>query len=318
MRYVSLHTHTTFSYGDGYGTVAQHVSRVADLGMSALALTEHGNVSSWVQLEIACKRAGIKPIYGCEIYTGPREVKEKIGRKTHMTLLAANSVGLQNLNYLVMESWKTLGPDAKWPSKSKFPTVHWEKLKENADGIIALSGCADSFLSCVLLGGKSYGPKRLELREGDLKRAIDYARLYKEVFGERYFLEVQRFPRLERTCVLNPAFAEISEIAGIPLAATSDVHYPYPNQNEMQRILHAAHRGQTVESADASWEYGVLLTYPESDREIFKDLVATGLSKEKAKGAVLNTERISALCNVELPKVPVAKYVVGEGDWEPW
>jgi DNA polymerase-3 subunit alpha len=87
----------------------------------------------------------------------------------------------------------------------------------------------------------------------------------------------------------------------------------------MQRILHAAHRGgKSIDVADAEWEYDILLTYPESDREIMRDMVATGLSKEAAKASILSTEDIASQCNVELPKAPPPSYVAGERDWEPW
>ena len=84
MKFVSFHTHTTYSYGDGFGTVAQHVARVQELGMTALALSEHGNVNSHVALERECHRAGIKPIYGIEAYFSPPNER----RKFHVTLFA--------------------------------------------------------------------------------------------------------------------------------------------------------------------------------------------------------------------------------------
>lgn len=305
MRFVSLHTHSTYSYGDGFGSVTSHVDRVAALGMTAVALTEHGNVSSWVALEKACKRTGLKPIFGLEAYIAP----EKERRKNHMILLAMNETGLTNLNRIVTQSFKQF---------YQFPTTYWKDLVKWNEGIIALSGCSDSQLSCILLGGKSFGDKRLEPRPGDFQRAVRGVQRFQEIFEDRYYLEVQRFPGLERTCALNPLLAELSRETGVSLAATCDVHYPYPNQNEMQRILHAAHRGGTVESADASWEYGILLTYPQSDEEILKDLEGTGLSTEAAQQAILNTQKIAESCTVDLPKAARPKYIVSEGDWEPW
>lgn len=310
MIWVSLHSHTTFSYGDGYGPVGVHVDRCADLGMQALAATEHGNVSSWVQLEKHCNRRGLKPIFGLEAYVAPADQP----RKFHMILLAMDDIGLRNLNTIVTESWKTLGTT----SKSKFPTVHADVMRKYSRGIIALSGCADGPISCILLGGKSFGDKRDLPRRGDLQRARVAVERFQEIFGDRYYLETQRFPGLGRTCALNPAFELLSNTTGAPLAGTADVHYPFPDQNKMQRILHAAHRGGTVESADADWEYNILLTYPESDREIFGDLVGTGLSRQAAIAAVENTQAIAERCNVTLPKAPPPSYVVGQRDWEPW
>lgn len=311
MRFVSLHSHSTFSYGDGYGPVWYHVERVADLGMTALALTEHGNVSSWVQLEKACLRRGIKPIFGIEAYVAPEDQP----RKCHMILLAADEEGLRNLNRIVTLSWKTLGTT----SKSKFPTVHMPFLRKYNRGIIALSGCSDGPISCLLLGGKFLGEKRMELSDRNFQRARVAVERFQAIFEGRYYLETQRFPGLPRTCLLNPAFEELASVTGSSLVATADVHYPYPTENKMQRILHAAHRGgKSVDTADAEWEYNILLTYPQSDTEIYKDLLATGLSKPAAKAAILATESIAGQCNVELPKAPPPKYVQGEGDWEPW
>jgi DNA polymerase-3 subunit alpha len=316
MRYVSLHSHSTFSYGDGYGPVESHVARVAELGMKALALTEHGNTSSHAQLEKACRSHGVKPIFGCELYEAPTDPKSPDGdpiktrRKYHQTVLAKNEEGLRNLNRIVTASWRD--------HFFQWPTTTSRLLKDNSKGLVVLSGCADSLLSCTLLGGKENGEKRLSYTDEDLERAVGVVQWYQSVFGEDYYLEVQRFPGLERTCVLNPAFEKISEVTGAKLCASSDVHYPLPEHNDMQRILHAAHRGGTVESADASWEYDILLTYPTSDREIFEDLVGTGLSKRAAKQAILNTENIAEGCTVELPKNEPIKYPISDEDWEDW
>lgn len=316
MRYVSLHSHSTFSYGDGYGTVDQHVGRVADLGMKALALTEHGNTSSHAQLEKECKKHGVKPIFGCELYEAPTDPDSKNGspiktrKKYHQTVLAANEHGYQNLNRIVTASWRD--HFFQWPTTSS------RLLKQFGDGLVVLSGCADSLLSCTLLGGKEQGDKRLEFEKRDFENARRVIEWYQGIFGQRYFLEVQRFPGLDRTCVLNPAFAELSRITGAKLAASSDVHYPMPEHNDMQRILHAAHRGGTVESVDAEWEYDILLTYPTSDQEIYKDLRNTGLSKKDAKQAILNTEKIADMCTVELPKNEPIKFPISKDDWKGW
>ena len=308
MQWVSLHNHTTYSYGDGYGPVPAHVARAVELGMKALSVTEHGNVSSHAQLEIHCKKTGIKPIYGIEIYLSRTA---DATRKTHMILIAYNAEGYRNLNRIVTHSYTD-------PHKERWPTVYFDRIREYSDGLIALSGCSDSELSCTLLGGKDYGEKRLTYTEDDYSAAARVIERYAKVFGDRYFLECQRFPALERTRVLNTAFEKLGRSTGVPLVGTADVHYPLPEQNKVQAILHAARRGGTVEQTEASWEYDVLLTYPTSDEEITNDLVATGLSESAAYAAVTNTSLIAARCNVELPKVERVRYPISERDWEPW
>lgn len=283
MIYVSLHTHTTFSFGDGFGTVEDHVKRIADLGMSAIGLTEHGNVSSFVRAEQTAKRYNICPVYGIEAYVSAEGER----RKTHLTILASNEDGYRNLCRIVTQSYKDF---------YQYPTVTWESLKAHNDGLIILSGCSDSELSCTLLGGKSYGDKRMEFSDYDIEHSIGVVERYKKVFGDRYYIEVQRFPQLKRTCILNSAFEEIGKHTGTLLAATADVHYPFSRDSEMQKILHASHRGSSVDIVDSEWEYSIKLTYPESDQEIYQDLRRTGLSREAAKSAVEATAEIAERC----------------------
>lgn len=299
MRYVSLHTHTTFSYGDGYGPVPVHVKRVKDLGMKAVGFTEHGNTSSHAAAEKAGKEFGVKTLYGCELYLAPTDKEQPNGirktrKKNHQTVLAATEQGLRNLNKIVSDSWKY--------GYFQWPTASAKMLRENSKGLWVLSGCSDSLLSCTLFGGKEFGEKRLEYSKKDFNNARRLIEWYQEQFGERYLLEVQRFPGLERTCLINPALAELSKITGAKLCASSDVHYPFPYQNKMQPILHAADRGGTVESAEAGWEYDIILSYPESDAEIIDDLIDTGLTHQEAYDAVLTTEWVADSTEVELPK----------------
>ena len=305
MEYVSLHHHSTFSYGDAFGLPVEHVEFAAEAGMKALALTEHGNASSHVQLEKACNKFGIKPIFGCEVYVAP----PKQSRKCHQTVLATSQVGLANLNKLVTQSWRDF---------YRWPTVHLNYLKEYSDGLIVLSGCADSTLACTLLGGKSYGDSRLDYTEDDYQRALSLVEWYQSVFGDRYYLEAQNFPELDRTCVLNVALERISRDTGVKLVATHDVHIITPEQTEMRTVLHAANRGSTVAQAEATWEYGIPSWIPTDDNEIHDRLVQTGLTREAAEQSLLNTGRIADLCDVTLPKVEPIIYEPSERDWMAW
>lgn len=305
MQYISLHHHSTFSYGDGFGLPEEHVEACANYGMTAMALTEHGNTSSHVQLEKACQKAGINPIFGLEAYIAP----PKELRKFHQTILAMDQTGLTNLNCLVTQSWKDF---------YRWPTIYLHRLEEFSEGLIVLSGCADSAISCTLLGGKSFGEKRDGYTPEQYRNTIRLAEWYRDVFGDRYYLECQRFPMLGRTCTLNPAFERLSDDTGIPLVATSDCHYIYARDNEMQKILHAAHRSSTVSAVEASWEYDCTLDIPESDTRVHDNLVGTGLSEDAAERAIINTSLIAARCKVELPKVETIKYPIASKDWEPW
>ena len=265
----------------------------------------NGNTSSHPSLEKACQSAGIKPIFGCEIYLAPP--KER--RKCHQTVLAMDLAGYANLNALVSQSWRDF---------YRWPTVHIEYLERYNEGLIILSGCADSTLSCTLLGGKSYGDKRDYYSRQDFENAIRLIEWYQSVFGDRYYIEVQVFPELERACMLNPSFEILSRLTGAGLVATHDCHTVFARDAEMRKILHAAHRGSTVDAVAAEWEYGVPSHIPESDETILERLEGTGLSSAAAIEALENTALIADRCNVTLPKVKPITYKITEGDMVPW
>lgn len=301
MRYVSIHNHSTFSFMDGFGLPKEHVARVADLEMRAMALTEHGNVSSHVKLEQAAQAAGVKPIFGLEAYTAPSDMKEtKNQRKWHMTVLAMDLAGYHNLNRMVSRSWDE--------GFYRWPTVTGEILRDHHDGLIVTSGCCDGLVACSLLGGKGIDPS-----EASAERADAVIRRFKRRLGDRYYLEVQQFPDLQRTCQINTWLEEASRRHKVPLVATSDVHYPLPEQNEFQKILHAAGRSTgTVAAAEAEWEYNIRLTYPTSDAYLIERLRGTGLSRRAAELAIASTGEIADRCNVVLPKMERLRYPVSQ------
>lgn len=297
MKFVSLHHHSTYSFMDGYGTPAQHVTRAAELEMGALALTEHGNVSSHPQLEKAAQKAGVKPIFGLEAYTA---LEEKSKRKFHLTLLASDQTGYANLMRIVSRSWAE--------GFYQWPTVSGKMLAEHHEGLIVLSGCSDSLLACSLLGGKTIEPQ-----DASLARARRTAEKFKALLGDRFYLECQMFPELERTGQINTAYERLSGELRIPLVGTADVHYPQPDDNEMQVILHAAGRGAgSVAAQEAGWEYDIRLTHPLTDRLALDRLSGTGLSKSAAVSALRATAEISDRCTVVLPKADRLRYPLPE------
>jgi DNA polymerase-3 subunit alpha len=292
MKFVSLHHHTTFSYLDAIGTPGDHVGRAAEYGMPALAITDHGNVSGHVQHEKACKKAGIKPIFGVEAYTatGPKE-----HRKFHLTILATNEEGYANLNRIVTESWVEF---------YNWPTVTGAMLARHSEGIIVLSGCSDSLLSCSLLGGKS-----IPEEEASWERAYRQAAKFKDLLGDRYYLECQIFPELPRALDINTAWEKLSGDLGIPLVATADVHTLVEGQHEIRATIHAAGRGNnTIAQQMSGWEYEVPDYVPRSDREVFERLCRAGLSIPAAKRALAATSEIADRCNVTLPRAERFRY----------
>lgn len=289
--FVSLHHHTTYSYMDGFGQPEDHVKAAADLDMGAIAWTEHGNVTSHVAGERASQKAGIKSIFGCELYTGP--VGEDASRyKWHLTVLAQNEIGLSNLNALVSEGWA----DGFYYE----PTVSGEMLAARSEGLIVLSGCSGSKMACDLLGGKG-----VKDHPPDYAAAKATALRFKDLFGDRFFLEAQAFPELERTQNINRAWRQMSKEIGVPVVVTGDVHYPRPKDNEMQVMLHAIDRGgrnNTVEKQMQGWGYDIKLT-SFTDKIIREKLMATGFTKEEAKAAIKVSRDIANGINFSMPKL---------------
>lgn len=307
MRFVSLHHHSTFSYLDGFQLPDAHVRRITELNMSALAMTEHGNISSHVKLERAALKEGVKPIFGCEIYTGGVTPETRTQRKYHLTVIAENQEGYRNLLQLVTKSYAE--------GFYYEPTVSWEMLKEHKAGLIVLSGCQGSVLFCSAVGGKLIDPK-----DASYQRAKRVAAAFKRELGDSYYIELQGFPELEKTCAANPMLAQIAAELKIPLVATLDCHYTQVEDREMQKILHNIRPGnkQTIEDQAREWGYKAALCPPLNDRSIWRKIKDTGVSKEQAIEAVINTEIIAQRCNVVLPSLPMVRYPHDGSNLELW
>lgn len=294
---METHHHTTFSYQDAIGTPERHAQEAAELEMTALAVTEHGNVSSHVQHEKACLKYGIKPVFGLEAYTQP-DAKEQ--RKFHLTLLAENQRGYANLMRIVSRSWAE--------GFYYYPTVSGRMLADHNEGIIVISGCSDSLLASSLLGGKTIEPW-----DASLERAERLASSFKSLFGDRFYLECQAFPELERTHDINKAYEQMGKRLHIPLVGTGDVHTTVPGESEMRALLHAAGRGSnTIAQQLSSWEYDVPDYLARDDETVLERLRGTGLSRRAASAALAATAEIGARCTVTLPKADLLRFPVNQ------
>lgn len=296
--YVSLHHHTTYSFLDGYAMPEAHVRRCTEIGMGALAVTEHGNVSSHVKLEKAALAAGVKPIFGCELYTGPTDPEHRSQSKFHLTALAMTVEGYMNLLSLVSLAWQQF---------YYMPTVNYQDLVKFKKGIIFLSGCTGSLLACSAIGGKNIKPE-----DASYARARKVAKRFKKDFGDAYYLEVQAFPELDNVKRLNAMYERMGKELGISLVATGDVHYTKPTENEMQMILHNVRGGgkKSLEEMAREWGYDVMLAPPTSDVYMLRRLRATGLSKRACMEALHSTAEISSRCNVTMPKMDMIQFPV--------
>ncbi|MHB1527643.1 MAG: DNA polymerase III subunit alpha [Candidatus Dormibacteria bacterium] len=208
--FVHLHTHSDHSLLDGLSHVDELVARAKELGMPAVALTDHGTISGAPTLFREAAAAGVKPIIGCELYIARRGMRDKeagLDRDPfHLGVLARNEVGYRNLCRLI-----TLAHTEGFYYK---PRLDLGALRDHAEGLVCLSGCKGGEVAQALL-------------EGDDAAAETVAREYREAFGENYFLELQDHGTPEDVAI-NAGLLGLSRKLGVPVVATGDSHYVLP------------------------------------------------------------------------------------------
>ena len=277
MSFVHLHVHSSYSVLDGFGKPAELVSRVKQLGMPAVALTDHGTMFGTIDFYKAANKAGIKPIIGLETYLAPRSRFDKDVQKDrrpfHLLLLAENMTGYHNLLEIASVS--------QLEGFYYHPRVDREFLSTHSEGIIATSACISGEISRAILEGD---PQKAEV-------ALDW---YLETFGkENFFLELQRhdMPDLERA---NQGLVELARKTGTNLVATNDVHYLTREDAELQDILLAVQTGKLLNDPsrmrmDNDTYY---LRSPQEMAQLFSDLPE----------AITNTLAIAERCHVDLSR----------------
>ena len=297
MSFVHLHVHTEYSLLDGSNKIKECVARVKELGMDSVAITDHGVMYGVIDFYRAAKAAGIRPIFGCEVYVAPgsRFDKEagagKDDRYYHLVLLAENDLGYHNLMKIVSRGF-TEGYYYK-------PRVDLELLREYHEGLIALSACLA-------------GEVQKNIQRGMYEEGKAAALRYQDIFGEgNFFLELQDHGMPEQRLV-NQSLLRMSQETGIELVATNDVHYTYAEDEKPHDILLCLQTGKKLKDEDRMrYEGGQYYIKSEEEmRELFP----------YALQALQNTQRIADRCQVEIEfgvtKLP--KYDVPEGytSWE--
>ncbi len=219
--FVHLHCHSHYSLMDGLNTPYELLEAAKNQGQTSLAITDHGTLSSHRDMQIAAKELGIKPILGIEAYISEtdrfdkREVKKRDDNTSvynHIILLAKNNIGLKNLQKLSQIAW-TEGYYRK-------PRIDMEVLFEYKEGIIVVSGCMNGLIS-----------KSIE--RGELERAKEIVSIFKENFGEDFYIEVQAHNPIE----LNTALLDLADKFGVRPVATGDCHFAKKEERDLEELL---------------------------------------------------------------------------------
>jgi DNA polymerase-3 subunit alpha len=275
-KFVHLHNHSHYSLLDGLQKVPGMLERVQELGMDAVALTDHGTLSGAIEFYKSAKKMDIKPIIGVETYVAPRGHLDKAGRQDanpyHLILLAENNVGYHNLMRLVSI--------AQLDGYYYKPRVDRALLAKYHEGLIALSGC---------LGGEV----GTNIENNNLAEAEAVIRWYDQTFGHgNYFLELQAHEhQFELQKKANTALIELSRKTGVPMVVTADSHYSVPSEREAHEVLLCV---QTVKELSdpnrMSMEMELAISSPDELAERFAHVPE----------ALANTVKIAERCQVDI------------------
>ncbi len=276
--FVHLHVHSDFSLLDASAKLNDLVNRAKELGMHALALTDHGNMFGILKFEQACRKAGIKPIIGCEFYVaaGSRHEKRTTERGKnyyHLILLAKNEEGYRNLMHLDSIAY-TEGMYYK-------PRIDDEVLRKHSGGLVCLTACLAGQLPQLLLAGK-------------LQEAEEFVLRYKELFGrENFFVELQDhgIPEQQRVA---PLLIDIAKKLDVPMVVTNDIHFVLREDHVVQDVMLCISRKETRNDPNRRNPYNPEFYMKSADE--------MALLFPEYPEMMENTVRIADMCNVTIPQ----------------
>ena len=289
-KYVHLHTHSHYSMLDGMGKIPDLVAKAKELGMPALAITDHGAMYGAVEFYEECEKQGIKPIIGCEVYVAPRTLNDKVPRVDahpyHLILLAKNEIGYKNLIKLT-----TIAHLEGYYYK---PRVDKKILKKYSEGLIASSACIQGEIA----------RKALE----DIAKGREAVEEYIKIFGkENFVLEVQTHAKVADQEPANKLIFQLAKEYDLKVVATNDIHYVNADDAEAQDALICLQTSRIMDDTDRMSMMGdnySLLT-EEEVRNNFPD----------HPEVLTNTFEIAEMCNlkIELGGIIIPDFPVPEG-----
>lgn len=272
-KFVHLHIHSEFSLLDGANRIKDLPVRAKELGMDSIAITDHGVMFGAIDFYKACKKEGVKPIIGCEVYVAPRSRTDKQpgidNHYYHLILLAKNNEGYKNLSKLVSLSFV----DGYYYK----PRIDREILEKYHKGLICLSACLAGEVNQALLSGQN-------------EKAEQVALWHKKVFGDDYYIEIQN-NGIKEQVLANQKLVQLARKLDIPIVATNDAHYLKREDAYNHEVLLCIQTGKRMSDEDRmKFDTDELyVKSPEEMAEYFKAF----------PDAIENTVKIAEQCNVE-------------------
>lgn len=270
-----LHVHTQYSLLDGAARIKDLMARAKEMGMTHIAMTDHGVMYGTVEFYKEAKAVGITPVLGCEVYVAKQNMHDRQGRAdreySHLVLLAENQKGYQNLVHLVSLGWLE-GYYYK-------PRIDYDTLAQYSEGLIGLSACLSGDIPRLLMQGDYQGAKQLAQRLSD-------------IFGpEHFYLELQEHG-IPVQKEVNAQIIRIARETGLPLVATNDVHYINQEDAAVQDVLICIQTGRFLDEENRM--------KMDSDQMYLKSGTEMETLFSHVPEALENTQKIAERCHVEL------------------
>ena len=298
--FVHLHNHTHYSLLDGLTKIDELIDFVKESGMEAVAVTDHGTMSGLVELYKTCDAAGLKAIMGLEAYVAARNMEDRDPaydkERFHITLLAMNNIGFENLCRLITE--------AEMNGKYYKPRIDHRVMEKYNEGIICLSGCAGSEISMAIRNDD----------EERLKTLVDW---YSKVYDGRFYLEMQDHGHPDspthwsEQTKINNRLMKLHDETGLPLVVTCDAHYIHHSDQDAHEVLLCVGTGSKISDTNrmSLKDFQLHVIPPDEIIERWKDTCPE---------AIRNTKRIADRCNVtlDLGRILIPKFPIETGETE--
>jgi DNA polymerase-3 subunit alpha len=273
--FINLHLHTEASLQDSVIRVPDLVKKVEEYGQSAIAVTDHSSVASWVDLSRECEGTNIKPIFGNEFYCS-KSYEEKSRDRDHLVLLAMNNNGLVNIR-----RFQRIAVEHFYYK----PILSYQTIKDSPhDGIYCTSACALGIIAKNILNNQ-------------IQSAINYAEKFNSLFDGNFALELQFHPDFKEQAIINEKLVEISDKLDIPLTVSCDSHFIDESDRDLRRIVQAISWHKQYEDVKDSLQSNCL-----GNTELIKKFaIESGfLYLDVVEDAIMQTNKIASLCNAEL------------------
>lgn len=271
--FVHTHVHSEFSPLDGMCKIKELVEQAVRFGNPGLALTDHASTSGLYELQKECEKAKIKPILGSEFYISQQCEKNR----GHLVLLAKNNNGLKNIYLLQEYSYRE--------SFNRKPLINVDILKQYSTDLICTSACMANAIPQFIL-------------EGKYKEAKDMALLFKSIFGDDFYLEIQSNTIPEQK-IINEEIVNISKETDIKLILTNDIHYVYKEDADIHEVMLALQQNKKMND-EKRWSFSTKDYYYKTEEEMKEDVKY--LPIDVIESALNNTLEIMDKCNARIKK----------------